>query len=155
MPPARFRPVGHTRWHGLLADIQRRFTRHPYPESGQPWLWDDLKESPSALVLGEPAESLRVLPLVLPERTPAWFLAEDFPSNKGHGAFWLFETDTDALVRVLGEHALFEYAVVGRHLEWLVAENHHNAMFAVGEPVASRLNAARAARHAARPGLNE
>lgn len=146
IPPERFQPVGQARWRALLAEILGRFTRH---RDQHPWLWDDLKEVPSTLALGEPAESLRALPLVLPERTPAWFLAEDFSGGKRHSAFWLFDTDTDALVHVLGEHHLFEYAVVGRHLEWLVAENHHNTLFAVGEPVVSRLEVVRALSHAA------
>lgn len=146
IPPERFQPVGQARWRGLLADILDRFTKH---RDRHPWIWDDLKVAPSTLALGAPAESLRVLPLVLPERTPVWLLAEDYSGGKRAGAFWLFDTDTDAVVPVLGEHPLFEYAVVGRHLEWLVGENHHNVIFAVGEPVASRLEAARATHGAA------
>lgn len=46
-------------------------------------------------------------------------------------------------MRVLGEHHLFEYFIVGWHLEWMVGENHHDVLFAVGEPLASKLFAVR------------
>jgi hypothetical protein len=86
------------------------------------------------------ADSLEALPLILPAFSPVWLLAEDFGHRrKALGSFWLFETDTEAAVHVLGEHHLFEYYVVQRHLAWMVAENHHNVLIAVGEPVAARL----------------
>jgi hypothetical protein len=147
LEPVRFRPVERSRWRGLLGDILDRFTRGGRAGPPRTWLWSDLKvaEVPH-LRLVEPSESLRVLPLVISGAPRVWFIAEDFSGQKRHGAFWLFETDAEAVVCVLGEHHLFEYYVVDSHLEWMVGENHHNLLFAVGEPAASRLLAVGAAR---------
>lgn len=135
----RFRPVGHTRWQPLLGDILDQFTVSGGADQDRLWLWDDLKEQPVVLRLRSAVEALEVLAAVLPARQPVWFVAEAATGTKGVGSFWVYEADTDGVVEVLAEHSLFEYYVVDRKLRWLVAENHHGALMAVGEPVASAL----------------
>ena len=89
-------------------------------------------QEPSTFLLEDSVDALEVLRSVLPTNVPVWFVAEDFGRTKERG----------------GEHHLFEYYIVGRKLGWMVAENHHDVLMAVGEPVASRLDALRPARAA-------
>jgi hypothetical protein len=93
----------------------------------------------AVLQLGSARESLTVLPAILPHRTPIWFIVEDFAGGKVESAWWVFETDTTSLVEVLGQHHLFEYAIVASDLAWMVAESHHDALVAVGAPVQAAL----------------
>jgi hypothetical protein len=45
----------------------------------------------------------------------------------------------DAIVAVIGDCSFHEYVVSPLGAEWLVCENHHGVVIAVGEPVESRL----------------
>jgi hypothetical protein len=42
-------------------------------------------------------------------------------------------------VRVIADCPAFEYCIAPAGLEWLLVENHHGVLYAIGEPVASRL----------------
>lgn len=58
--------------------------------------------------------------------------------------FWgdgpeVFDSTPKAIATVFAECSAFEYFVVPRDLSWLVGENHHDFLIAVGEPVVSRL----------------
>ncbi len=139
VPPDRFSPVRHPRWQGLVADILDRFTVAG-SRDGRAWLWADLCPEPVVgVTLPDSRASLAVLPQLLPPGERVWFLAEDAAPRKQGAPFWVFDADTEAIPRVLAGHHLFEYYVVDRHLEWIVGENHHSWLFAIGEPVLSRL----------------
>ncbi|MFT5461076.1 MAG: hypothetical protein ACI9K2_007598 [Myxococcota bacterium] len=146
VPVERFHPVRHPRWQAVLGDILDRFTRSGRKDQQRLWLWNDLKDAPATLLLQAPDETLELSRSVLPPNESVWLVAEDSARTKQRGSFWVFATDTEAVTRVLGEHHPFEYTIVGRTLGWMVAENHHDALMAVGEPVASRLDALRRAR---------
>jgi hypothetical protein len=47
----------------------------------------------------------------------------------------------EAISAVIGDCFAFEYCVAPLGLDWLVCENHHSVLIAVGEPVGSRLRA--------------
>lgn len=51
---------------------------------------------------------------------------------------------------IIGDSFAFEYYLIHPSFSWLVGENHHSIMFAVGAPVADRLK-----RLAAVSGLEE
>jgi hypothetical protein len=53
----------------------------------------------------------------------------------------VFESSPAVVQRVLGNSHGFEYLVVSKDLEWLIAEDHHSCMLAVGHPVIERLKA--------------
>ena len=41
---------------------------------------------------------------------------------------------------IIGECPPFEYYIASPHLDWLIGENHHNVIFAVGETVVHNLS---------------
>lgn len=53
----------------------------------------------------------------------------------------VFVADAATAQRVLGETSFFEYFVTDVQLRWLLVENHHGAMIAVGDEVRARLRA--------------
>jgi hypothetical protein len=63
-----------------------------------------------------------------------------FPASDGDLVF-AYRGTIVAIVRILGDCSFMEYCIVPATLEWLLCENHHGALIAVGEPVASRLRA--------------
>lgn len=70
---------------------------------------------------------------------PAWFIAENF--NGGATRCYIFEVRPGAIGRLLGSTHHFEYLLASRGLDWIIAENHHGVVIAVGEPVVGRLRA--------------
>lgn len=78
--------------------------------------------------------SLEHLLQVVPDATlPVWVVT-----------FWgdppeVFASTPAAIAAVFAECHLFEFFVVPKDLSWLVGENHHDYLIAVGEHVASRL----------------
>ena len=65
-----------------------------------------------------------------------WFIAEDdqLPS------YPVFDATPEAAGQVIGECFGFEYYLIAKDMTWLLCENHHDYLIAVGEPVASRLS---------------
>jgi hypothetical protein len=74
-----------------------------------------------------------------PPETPVWLVVEDFGRMKDGPPFWIFEATLAAAVATLKNHHLLEFYVVSRSLTWLVGENHHDVLFAVGEHAVSVL----------------
>jgi hypothetical protein len=115
--------VGPAESEDLLPRILTRFTGRV-----QPGFWWE------QLVL--PHESFQVRDgrsLVPDANLPVWVVT-----------FWgvppeVFASTPAAIAAVFAECPLFEFFVVPKDLSWLVGENHHDYLIAVGEPVASRL----------------
>jgi len=51
----------------------------------------------------------------------------------------IYESTPALISRVLGECSAFEYSVAGIDLDWLLTENHHNVLIAVGEKAKQKL----------------
>jgi hypothetical protein len=84
----------------------------------------------------------KLLPELLPPDQALWFIAQD--SSKKNACFWVYEADAEAIVQVLAESPHFEYYVVSKKRDWLLCENHHEVLIAVGEPMIEALNRAKA-----------
>jgi hypothetical protein len=68
---------------------------------------------------------------------PVWLVAENWYG--GSPDCFVFETTPSATRRVLGKSHGFEYLVASRGLDWLLAEDDHSVITAVGRPVVERL----------------
>jgi hypothetical protein len=51
----------------------------------------------------------------------------------------VFDGKPSAAQRVIGECCGFEYYLIAKDLTWLLCENHHDWLIAIGEQVRSRL----------------
>jgi hypothetical protein len=101
---------------------------------GGRWIWEHFRVPYVSKTFGDDRAFAR-LPRIVPEAAgPLTF----FPGSDGD-RICAYTGDLEAVVQVLGECPAFEYLIVPPGLEWLVGENHHGVLYAVGEPVATRL----------------
>ncbi len=131
-----FRQVPGPRALQLLDQIFQAFTRKGIAHRRSNWFWDDLR--PPTYSFHRPADTRR-LPAVAPDGTLVYLVVEDFSRRKKESPFWLFEGTLEATLGVLDNHHLLEFYVVDRKFQWLLAENHHDVLIAVGEPATSAL----------------
>lgn len=78
--------------------------------------------------------------LLLAELTPdpderVWFIAEDHPWPE----YSVWEGSVRDVQRIIGECFGFEYYLVQQQHRWLLCENHHDYLIAVGHEVEERL----------------
>jgi hypothetical protein len=120
---------------GHLREIKRHFVERP----GCRWWWECFRTNNVVTsVRFADGQGFRRLVAIVPDATvTAWFVVEDDSVQNG---FALFEAQTTAIERVISECSCFEYYIVSKRLTWLVGENHHDVVFAVGTPVANRLS---------------
>jgi hypothetical protein len=128
------RPPRHER---VLREIAERFTTRSRDAMDHIFLWDVLRQPTASCHIPGPA--YRFLPQLLPGDERAWFLAEDWMRTKRHGNYWLYDAASARLPDLLGELFRFEYYVVSKKFDWLVAENHHDVFIASGERAIARL----------------
>jgi hypothetical protein len=65
-----------------------------------------------------------------------WFIAEDFVEPE----FSAWEATPRDIQAVLGECYSFEYYLIQQQFRWLLCENHHDVLIAVGKEMEERLN---------------
>ena len=80
------------------------------------------------------SDAFKQVPLIVPDpEERIWFVPQDAPEKP------IFETSTTTAIRVIGECAAFEYAICSKTLEWMIIENHHDCIIAVGREVIERM----------------
>jgi hypothetical protein len=109
--------------------------RHFVSERGRRWWWEVLSESQPIASLDTSNKELSFLSRICPDE-PVWFLASDDERPP-----WpVYEARPFHIEAVVGESRFFEYAVLGKSYSWLVMENHHNQLIAVGRDVSEALS---------------
>ena len=125
----QFRQVGPRQWREVLDSIFDSFANtHDQSVS---WLWSHLKREGSSL---NSRNGLAEIGAMVAPNTMVWLLLEDWDHKKKQGNYWLFEGSYSAVVAVLGNMHFIEYYIVGRELNWMILENHHNVLIGVGDP---------------------
>jgi hypothetical protein len=99
------------------------------------WWWEAFR-NPGASAKFENGDGWARLPAIVPNPNESvWFIAEEVQLSH----YPVFETTVAIASQVISECYGFEYYLVAKNLSWLVCENHHNRVFAVGSAVESRL----------------
>jgi hypothetical protein len=93
------------------------------------WWWEHLIGEQWAQ---EVEDAWKYLPVICPNEK-VWFIPLD-----EHGSA-IYESTPNVISRVLGESPAFEYALVGKGLDWILIENHHNYLIGCGHVVTSKL----------------
>ena len=75
---------------------------------------------------------------------PAWLIAKNeyrivYYGESSETTYFVFEATLANIERVLINAHSFEYLVVSKSLDWLIAEDHHDIVIVVGAPVVERL----------------
>jgi hypothetical protein len=114
--------------------------RHFVSSEDRRWWWEALR-NPGASVAFEAGDGWRRIPSISPNPHEAvWFIAEE--DQLPH--YPVFETTPQVASEVIGQCYAFEYYLVAKDLSWLLCENHHNVMCAVGPAIEERLLASAA-----------
>ena len=99
------------------------------------WWWESFKRSPVSHKFAG-GDGWRRLPELVPDpNEPVWFIAEE----NALPFYPVFELTPADASTILGECYGFEFYLMPKNYSWLLCENHHNTVFALGEPVSSRL----------------
>lgn len=122
----------------ILVDILERFTRLGKAGLTAAWWWEHFRPPVTSRHI---SDGWLFLDDLIPDDDRVWFVAEDGPGTKREGNFWLYDAKPAALRPLLGEMYRFEFYVVSKKLEWLLARNHHDAVFAVGDRAIAKLEA--------------
>lgn len=100
------------------------------------WWWESLKPSCVSRHFSG-GDGWRRLSEITPDPNElVWLIAEE----NGLPFYPVFETTPAAASRIIGECYGFEYYLVSKSFAWLLCENHHNTIFAVGSDVSARLS---------------
>lgn len=101
------------------------------------WWWSCFRPEPaSARYTGEASDGSRYIPEVVPPGSARlWFIAGDCLDR----SFGVCEGPVEDIRGVSGECHGFEDYIVPKDLGWLLCDNHHDVLIAVGDTVRARL----------------
>jgi hypothetical protein len=131
----RFRLLGPHEYQSVLSVVAEHFLDVGAKGLDYYAWWENFKGSTASF---HTRHAYKLLAKLLPPDQALWFIAED--SNKKNAGFWVYEADAEAIVQVLAQSHRFEYYVVSKKRDWLLCENHHEVLIAVGEPMIQALN---------------
>ena len=113
--------------------VLSKITSHFLTDQNALFWWEFLK-LPSQSWTPE-SDSYHYLNQIVPDSgEPIWLIPTDDDENP------VFETSTSTATQIIGECAAFEYAICNLELNWLIIENHHDCLIAVGDTVIEKMN---------------
>ena len=112
-----------------LERIAEQFARG----TSQRWWWECF-DAATSVTFRDQMGFARITRIVPDERAQLWFVVEDDVDP-----FLLFEGSARTSQSIIGECFGFEYYLIPKDLTWLLCENHHGRLIAVGQPVQDRL----------------
>jgi hypothetical protein len=134
----RFRLLGPHEYESVLKAVTEQFLNVGTKGIDFQWWWENFKGNTASF---QASNAYKLLPQLLPHNQTLWFIVED--GSKKNGCFWVYEADADAIAQVLAASHRFEYYVASKKRDWLLCENHHEVLIAVGEPMIEALNRAK------------
>jgi hypothetical protein len=114
--------------------IYRTALRHFVPKGEPQWWWEHFA-SATAADFPNGTTWKHLTELVPNPSELVWFIVADTSLP----FYPVYEGTTAAIREVIAECSGFEYYIVHPELNWLLCENHHNKLIAVGAPVEERL----------------
>ena len=124
LPPAEARSVFDT--------AETLFVR----SRGRQWWWEDFRRQ-AAWREFPASDGYRFLHKLLPSiDEPVWFII----GTDEKDSVVVYEGCVNKVQEILGECYDFEYYLLAKDFSWLVCENHHNVVFAIGDGVERRLH---------------
>jgi hypothetical protein len=129
-----FRQVSPSQWEPVLKTIFERFANTS--DTDVAWLWQHLKNDGVSF---QNQNGLNYIGSLFEPNSKIWVVFEDWDRTKKNGNYWLFEGNYGTAVDVLNNMHGIEYYIVDRKFNWMIMENHHDVLMAVGEPAESRI----------------
>jgi hypothetical protein len=108
--------------------------RHFGPRGRPRWWWEHFPTSTG--VHFKNGDGWRLLTELAPDADErVWFIADDFVAPE----YSVWQASVRDIQAVIAECVNFEYYVIQQEFRWLICENHHNVIVAVGKEVEDRL----------------
>ena len=128
--PARFRRLPPEE----AKQVYESALRHFVPRGQPRWWWEHF---PTSTGVHFTDGGGWLLPTELAPDTDerVWFIAEDFVPPE----YSVWEANVHDIQAVIAEGANFEFYVIQQQFHWLICENHHDVVVAVGREVEDRL----------------
>jgi hypothetical protein len=127
----RFRRLPLDEAKRVYQSALRRFVPHGQPH----WWWEHFPAGTG--VHFSNGDGWQYLTKIVPHAEErGWFIAEDFVAPE----YSVWEASVRDIQAVIGECYGFEFYVIQKQLEWLVCENHHDVVVAVGREVEEKLH---------------
>jgi hypothetical protein len=120
----QFTEVGDGQARELTAAFLVRFT------DGEDvrWWWERFASQATSAHVADGKGFTRISAIVPAVDEKVWFVAEDGELPY----FPVYETTPAIAQQVIGECYAFEYYIIAKDLSWLLCENHHDSLIAVG-----------------------
>jgi len=134
--PERFRRLPIEQAQRVYESALRHFVPHGHPR----WWWEHFPAS-TGVHFTDGLGWRHLSELVPNPDERVWFIAEDFAPPE----YSVWEASVRDIQAVVAECYGFEFYVIQQQFRWLLCENHHNAVIAVGAEVEDRLRAYNAA----------
>jgi hypothetical protein len=126
IPEERFQQLSEQQSWAALERIKMKYLGGFLPD-----LWWEHYADAEAHQPAEPGFTL--LKTICPEHD-IYFIAHDDNKHK------IYKSNVDTVTQILGECPAFEYTIAGKNLDWLITENHHDYIVAVGYKAKVKLN---------------
>ncbi len=108
--------------------------RHFVPRGQPRWWWEHFSTSTGVYFTN--GDGWRHFTEIVPDADErVWFIAEDFVAPE----YSVWEASVRDVQAVIGKCYGFEFYVIQQQLHWLLCENHHDVVVAVGRVVEERL----------------
>jgi hypothetical protein len=131
LPVAQFARLSEDEADRITQLAESRFVGN----TGLSWWWENFQQ-PYLKVLFPKQNGSEYLSRIVPDSDEMlWFIVGVAESE----AISVYEGRIAELQSLIGECPFFEYYIVPKDFRWLLCENHHNYIFAVGREVEHRL----------------
>ena len=130
-----FRALNEQDANVILQHTQDEFLTQP-PRAN--WWWEVFREPQSSIQFQDQRGYERLGQLISSHKEKHWFIASRM------SGFLVYEGTIDAIQTIIGECHPIEYYVVSKSYEWLLCENHHNFLIAVGSSMVEQMDNLRA-----------
>jgi len=126
--------VSHLEYEEILKKINSKFlTTNKYDD--KIWWWQSYKDLKSYAIHFKKGLAFEILDKLLPNKEiKYWFIA-----SEENGKYWLYESGIETIKTIIGEMYGFEYYIVDKKYNWILCENHHDILIALGKEIADKL----------------
>lgn len=136
--PARyFREVRYFAYQNILKNIGEKFTTLGARATEYLWFNHYLKGEVFSLMPKGESEVSKIIKKIIPNQQFLWFIAAETYHQKPK--YWLYESNLNCIIAILDEMYLFDFYLVDKKYSWLITQEHHGILLAVGEPICSNL----------------
>jgi len=129
IPSDQFDSVGIYEWPEIFKKIESRFIMRENTNTKFNWWWENLKKDSISLSFPN-NDAWKYLQVIIDKNEKVWFVAGD--TKRDSAKLWLFEGKIEQIQQIIGQLYHFEYYLVSKKYEWLLAENHHGALIGLG-----------------------